>query len=210
MGKLTVEAFEGIGKLTPMTFNQYRLIGKGKIDNVYQVINKAKYAMHSSNYFKPVFIKDDMLYTLEEFKTIPNLDEVDIKLNKSEVLNIEDNTDIYSKVVEYYINFMLGKVKVLEKYKKYKTQNTDEIISNTILTRNLRDEFKKSEKGFMLKRKFKIKPVVNKEGNVILYLSCSSDFSINKNIYQMINEGLDVIGLPVKNIWNNIRGNAVI
>ena len=210
MGKLTVEAFEGIGKLTPMTFNQYRLIGKGKIDNVYQVINKAKYAMHSSNYFKPVFIKDDMLYTLEEFKTIPNLDEVDIKLNKSEVLNIEDNTDIYSKVVEYYINFMLGKVKVLEKYKKYKTQNTDEIISNTILTRNLRDEFKKNKKGFMLKRKFKIKPVVDKEGNVILYLSCSSDFSTNKNIYQMINEGLDVIGLPVKNIWNNIRGNAVI
>lgn len=162
-----------IGKLMPMMFYQYRLIGKGKIDNVYQVISKAKYAMHSSNYFKPVFIKDDMLYTLEEFKTMPNLDEVDIKLNKSEVLNIKDNTYIYSKVVEYYINFTIRKVKVLEKYSKYKTQNTDEIISNTILTRNLKDEFKKSEKGFMLKRKFKIAPVVNKEGKVVLFLSCS-------------------------------------
>lgn len=168
MGKLTVEAFQGIGKLTPMMFYQYELIGKGKIDNVYQVINKAKYAIHSANYFKPVFIKHDMLYTLEEFKTIPNLDEVDIKLNKSEVLNIEDNTDIYAKVVEYYINFSLRKVKVLGKYLKYKIQNTDEIISNTILTRNLKDEFKKSEKGFMLKRKFKIRPVVNKVGTVIL------------------------------------------
>lgn len=210
MGNLTVEAFEGIGKLTPMTFYQYKLIGKGKIDNVYQVINKAKYAMHSSNYFKPVFIKNDMLYTLEEFKIIPNLDEVDIKLNKSEVLDIENNTYIYSKVVEYYINSTLGKVKVLGKYSKYKTPNTDEIISNTILTRDLKNEFKKSEKGFWLKRKFNIKPTVNKEGNVILFLSCSSDFSTNKNIYQMIKEGSDVIGLQVKNTWSNIKGNAVI
>lgn len=210
MGNLTVEAVEGIGKLTPIMFYQYKLIGKGKIDNVYQVINKAKYAMHSSNYFKPVFIKEDMLYTLEEFKVIPKLDEVDIKLNSSEILNIEDNTNIYANVVEFYINLNLRKIKVLEKYNKYTVKNTDEIISNTVLTRNLQDKFIKSEKGFALKRKFKIAPVVNREGKVNLYLSCSSDFSTTKNIYQMINEGLDVIGLPVKNTWNNIKGNAVI
>jgi len=210
MENLTVEVFEGIGKLTPIMFYQYKLIGKGKIDNVYQVINKAKYAMHSSNYFKPVFIKEDMLYTLEEFKVIPKLDEVDIKLNDSKILNIEDNTNIYANVVEYYINLNLRRIKVLEKYNKYTVKNTDEIISNTVLTRNLKDKFIKSEKGFMLKRKFKIAPVVNTEGKVNLYLSCSSDFSTTKNIYQMINEGLDIIGLPVKNTWNNIKGNAVI
>lgn len=210
MSNLTVEAFEGIGKLTPMMFYQYKLIGKGKIDNVYKVINKARYAMHSSNCFKPVFRKDDMLYTLEEFKTIPKLDEVDIKLNKNEILNIEDNISIYENVVTYYINSNLRGIKILEKYNKYIVKNTDEIISNTILTRNLKDQFKKSEKGFMLKRKFKISPVVNKEGKVILYLSCSSDFSSNKNIYQMMNEGLDIIGLSVKNTWNNIKGSGVI
>lgn len=210
MGSLTFEAFEGIGKLTPMTFYKYKLIGKGKIDNVYQVINKARYAMHSSNFFKPVFIKDSFLYTLEEFKSIPKLDEVDIEFNKSEILDIENNTSIYANVIIYYINLKLKGIKVLGKYNKYIVKNTDEIISNTILTRDLKDEFKKSEKGFMLKRKFRISPIVNKEGEVILYLSCSSDFSTNKNIYQMIKEGLDVIGLSVKNSWNNINSTGVI
>lgn len=42
MGKITFEAFEGVGKITPRNFFKYKLRGKGKIENVYEVINKVK------------------------------------------------------------------------------------------------------------------------------------------------------------------------
>lgn len=54
MDKITFEAFEGIGKITPRKFFKYKLIGKGKIENVYEVINKVKYALVSKNSFKVI------------------------------------------------------------------------------------------------------------------------------------------------------------
>ncbi|MDZ4992308.1 hypothetical protein GNF80_04880 [Clostridium perfringens] len=210
VSNLTVEAFKGIGSIKPMLFYQYKVTGKGKYDNVYKIIKSARYKMHSRNMFKGVFIKGDKLYTLEKFEDIGDLDFANINFEKSEVLNIEENTKIYGEVVKYYINLNLKKVKVFGKYNKYKVNYSDEILSNTILTKELRDEFKKSNKGFELKRKFRISPVVNKLGHVILYLSCSADFSTKKNIYEMMKEGLDVTGLAVKNEWANIGGNLVI
>ncbi|WP_300347691.1 Piwi domain-containing protein [Clostridium sp.] len=210
MSNLTIEAFKGIGSLKPMLFYKYNVTGKGKCDNFYKIIKSARYKMHSRNMFKGVFIKDDKLYTLEKFEDIEDLDFANINFEKSEVLNIEDNKDIYGEVVKYYINLNLKKVKVFGKYNKYKANFTEEILGNTILTKELKEEFKKSNKGFELKRKFRISPVVNKLGHVILYLSCSADFSTKKNIYEMMKEGLDVTGLAVKNEWANINGNLVI
>ncbi len=210
MSSLTVEAFKGIGSLKPMLFYQYKVTGKGKYDNVYKIIKSARYKMHSRNLFKGVFIKGDKLYTLEKFEDIEDLDFANINFEKSEVLSIEDNMSIYGEVVEYYINLKLKKVKVLGKYPKYRINYSKDILSNTLLTRELKDEFKKSNKGFNLKRKFRISPVVNKMGKVILYLSCSADFSTNKNIYEMLKEGLEVEGLAVKSEWSNISGNLVI
>ncbi|MCX0368273.1 hypothetical protein [Clostridium perfringens] len=107
MSNLTVEAFEGIGSVNPMLFYQYKVTGKGKYDNVYKIIKSARYKMNSKNRFKPVFIKDDKLYTLEKLPDIEDLDFANINFVKSEVLSIEDNMSIYGEVVEYYINLKL-------------------------------------------------------------------------------------------------------
>lgn len=210
MSNLTVEAFKGIGSIKPILFYQYKVTGKGKYNNVYKIIKSARYKMHSRNRFKGVFIKGDKLYTLEKFEDIEDLDFANINFEKSEVLSIEDNTKVYGEVVKYYINLNLKKVKAFGKYNKYRVDYSDEILSNTILTKDLKDEFKRSNKGFELKRKFRISPVVNKLGHVILYVSCSADFSTKKNIYEMMKEGLDVRGLAVKTEWGNIKGNLVI
>lgn len=94
MSNLTVEAFKGIGSIKPMLFYQYKVTGKGKYDNVYKIIKSARYKMHSGNRFKPVFIKEDKLYTLERLPDIENLDFANINFEKSKVLDIEDNTNI--------------------------------------------------------------------------------------------------------------------
>lgn len=210
MSNLTLEAFEGIGEIQPLKFYRYDLKGKGKIENVHQVIGKARFAISSRNFYKLVISKDDMLYTIEMLKVIPDLDEVEISYLDEVVLDIASNRDVYAKVIEYYINNKLRNIKIFHKYPKYKTQNTDEIIGHTILTRDLKNEFKSSPKGFQLKRKFNIAPVITDNGKVVLYLSCSSELSTKKTIYGMMQEGLDVVGLEVKNTWNNIRSKGTI
>ncbi|NFE93591.1 hypothetical protein FC757_00965 [Clostridium botulinum] len=133
-----------------------------------------------------------------------------VKSDGNTILSIAENTDIYKDVIVFYINNALKNIKDITKYRKYITKNTDEIICKSILTPNLKYKYLKSEKGFKLQRKFKISPVVLKNGKVILYISCSSDFSTDKSIYEMMNNGLEVVGLQVKNKWTNSNGNIFI
>ncbi|WP_045143632.1 Piwi domain-containing protein [Clostridium butyricum] len=210
MNNLTFEAFEGIGQLNELNFYKYRLIGKGQIDNVHQAIWSVKYKLQANNFFKPVFVKGEILYSLDELKVIPEFENVEVILDGNIILSISENTDIYKDVIVFYINNALKNIKDITNYRKYITKNTDEIICKSILTTNLKYQYMKSEKGFKLQRKFKISPVVFRNGKVILYLNCSSDFSTDKSIYEMLNDGLGVVGLQVKNKWTNANGNIFI
>lgn len=210
MNNLTLEAVKGIGKIEPLVFYRYKLIGKGKIENVYKTISNAKNKMSFNNFFKATFSNGEVIYTLEKFDFIPNLDDVTIVFDGEEILPIEGNNQIYSEVVEFYINSNLRKIKLNNKYPKYRATNTKEITGNFILDRNLKEEYKKSKKGFQLKRKFIISPKVNDEGKVTLYLDLNATFDYDKNIYQMIKVGMDVVGEEVVNLWNNKKQRGTI
>ena len=74
MNKITFEAFEGIGKVTPKVFYKYNLKGKGNIENVNKVISSARYGLSSNNGHKFVGIKGDVLLFVEKLENIPQRD----------------------------------------------------------------------------------------------------------------------------------------
>lgn len=209
MDKITFEAFEGIGKITPRKFFKYKLIGKGKIENVYEVINKVKYALVSNNNFKAVFRKDEELLSLEKLENIPLRDDVDIIFNGEEELDVLENKKIYEDVIVYYINNSVRGLKI-KSDRKYRAANNREILTNYILDRGLNERKIISKKGFELKRKFNINPVITNDLNVILYVNCTSEFAYDKNIYEMMKSGLEVRGLEVKNTWLNFNNSGII
>ena len=209
MDKITFEAFEGIGKITPRKFFKYKLKGKGKIENVYEVINKVKYALSSNNNFKAVFRKDEELLSLEKLENIPLRDDVDIIFNGEEELDVLENKKIYEDVIVYYINNSVRGLKI-KSDRKYRAANNREILTNYILDRGLNERKIISKKGFELKRKFNINPVITNDLNVILYVNCTSEFAYDKNIYEMMKSGLEVRGLEVKNTWLNFNNSGII
>lgn len=209
MEKLTFECFQAIGQITPKIFYKYRLKGKGNVENVYEVINKAKYALSSNNNFKAVFRKDDQLLSLEKLANIPKRDDVEIIFDGEEQLSILTNKKIYEDLIVYYINNAVRGIKV-NNSRKYRAANNREIISNYILDRGLQLKEVKSKKGFQLKRKFTINPVINDDLNVLLYVNTTAEFSYDKNIYEMMRNGLNVEGLEVKNTWANFNSSGVI
>lgn len=210
MNNLTLEAFRGIGTIKPLLFYRYKLIGKGKIENTYKTIRNAQNRMSFNNKFKATFSKGETIYTLEKFEVMPNLNDVTIEFDGEEVLPIKDNNEIYSEVVQFYINNNLRKIKLDNKYQKYRATNTREITGNVILDKDFKEKYKKSKSGFQLKRKFIISPKVNDEGKVTLFLDLNSSFDYDKNIYQMIKAGMDVVGQEVINTWNNKKQKGKI
>ena len=209
MRQITFEAFQGVGKITPRNFFKYKLEGKGKVENVYEVINKVKYALTFNNNFKAVFIKDEELLSLERLENIPLRDDVEIIFNGEEELDILQNKKIYEDAIVYYINNAVRGLK-FEGDRKYRAANNREIIGNYILDRGLSERKINSKKGFELKRKFNINPQITDDLNVILYISCTSEFSYDKNIYEMMKSGFEVKGLEVKNTWSNFNSSGII
>ncbi|MBZ9692405.1 hypothetical protein [Clostridium sp. M14] len=141
MNNLTFEAFEGAGQLNELKFFRYNVVGKGEIDNVHKAIWGVKYRLQSNNFFKPVFIKGETLYSLDELKVIPEFKNVEVIPAGNIILSIEGNTDIYKEIVIFYINNALRNIKDITNYRKYITKNTDEIICKSILTPNLKYKY---------------------------------------------------------------------
>ncbi|MDY4543731.1 MAG: hypothetical protein SPE00_00180 [Bacilli bacterium] len=181
MSKITFEAFEGIGKVTPKTFYKYNLKGKGNIENVNKAINTVRYNLSSNNKFKPVLKRGEQLVAIERLENIPQRDDVDIIFAGEEVLDVLENKQIYEDLIVYYINNAIRFTKV-DNMKKYRAANNREVICNFILDRASKERIVKSKKGFELKRRFKINPVITDDLGVILYVSCSAEFSYDKNI----------------------------
>ncbi|MDY4079541.1 MAG: hypothetical protein SOY42_12285, partial [Clostridium sp.] len=209
MSKITFEAFEGTGKVTPKTFYKYNLKGKGNIENVNKAINSVRYDLSSNNKFKPVLKRGEQLVAIERLENIPQRDDVDIIFAGEEVLDVLENKQIYEDLIVYYINNAIRFTKV-DNMKKYRAANNRDIICNFILDRAFKERIVKSKKGFELKRRFKINPVITDDLGVILYVSCSAEFSYDKNIYEMMKLGFNVIGLDVKNTWSNINSSGTI
>lgn len=109
----------------------------------------------------------------------------------------------------YYINNAVRGL-IIKGDRKYRAANNREIVGNYILDRGLHERKIISKKGFQLKRKFNINPVITDDLNVILYVSCTSEFSYDKNIYEMMKSGLEVKGLEVKNTWSNFNNSGII
>ncbi|MBS6601435.1 MAG: Piwi domain-containing protein [Clostridium sp.] len=209
MNKITFEAFEGIGKVTPKVFYKYNLKGKGNIENVNKVISSARYGLSSNNGHKFVGIKGDVLLFVEKLENIPQRDDVDIIFAGEEELDILENKQIYEDLIVYYINNAVRWTKINNE-RKYRAANNRDITCNFVLDRASKESIVKSKKGFELKRKFRINPVITDDLGVILYVSCSAEFSYDKNIYQMMKLGFNVIGLEVKNTWSTINSSGVI
>lgn len=209
MNKITFEAFEGIGKLAPKVFYKYNLKGKGNIENVNKVISSARYSLSSNNGHKFVGVKGDVLLSVEKLEKIPVRNDVDIIFAGEEELDILENKQIYEDLIVYYINNAVRWIKI-NNTRKYRAANNSDITCNFLLDRAFKERIVKSKNGFLLKRKFKINPVITYDLGVILYVSCSSEFSYDKNVYEMMKLGFNVIGLEVKNNWSSINSSGVI
>lgn len=204
--RIVVEMFKGNKRIRPRKFFEYTLQGKGDVTNIYKTIGSAAYKLSSQNRFAPVFTNKEKLYALTELANIPSVDNVVIQPIGEVELSIEGNENIYSKMIEYFINVQLWK----NKRDKYKIKYNKTILCNKILTRDNRELELKSNKGFNVKRKFVIYPTVNSLGEVLLRCYMSNEFISDKNIYNLMQEGKDVTNLRVNYEWGNLGGHGEI
>lgn len=202
--KLATEAFTSDKKLRVRTFYEYELRATGCIDNYYREIKSAEYRMSSNNDFIFVSSKNQKLYTVEKVENIPQLDNIRIGEPVEVQLKLEENVQIYEQLVTHCINRSLKKTRDLRK--KYRTKYNNNIIGNYILGKDGKWIELKSEKGFSVKRKFSIDPAVNHDGSVVLKCMIGSEFSSTKTIYDLMEQGEDVVGIKVNYDWSNIGG----
>lgn len=199
---IAVEKFKFTKKIKPMNFFEYEVLGKGDISNVYKIVGKARYALTSQNRFKPVFSKENKLYSLEKLE-IPELDYCFIEPRGFKKLSIDTNSSIYSDYLIYIINCYLKK-------KGYKVKYNKQILNDNILDRNGKYVQYRSSKGIEVKRCFEINPYVLNDGQVFLECNVKSIFNHKKNIYEMMESGENIIGLRVKYSWSNINSSGEI
>lgn len=145
MNKITFEAFEGIGKVTPKVFYKYNLKGKGNIENVNKVISSARYGLSSNNGHKFVGIKGDVLLFVEKLENIPQRDDVDIIFAGEEELDILENKQIYEDLIVYYINNAVRWTKINNE-RKYRAANNRDITCNFVLDRASKESIVKSKR----------------------------------------------------------------
>ena len=201
---IRVEIFKLNGIIKPREFFEYKVIGKGEVENFHQQCGRAKYSLSSNNSFKPVFKKgDELLYSLEELSCIPNLDKCCIEPCGYKTLTLEDNLDIYSQLVTQYINLNLR-----GKKDKYKVKYNNEIHNSLVRSRDGKYIKIKSESGISVERVFNISPTVTVSGDVLLTCSIEHKFDIDKTIYDLMKEGKEVTDLKVDYTWTNITGST--
>ncbi|WP_073249391.1 Piwi domain-containing protein [Caloramator proteoclasticus] len=215
-----LEIFKSNIQLKEQKFHEYTLSGVGSVDNFYQLVGQAQYALSSQNKFEFVSRMGDMyLYSLKKLENMPEIKGVKIEYTGCKNLDIKNHKEVYSNLIVYYINKILKYKKIYDKteekeVEKYKIKFRKSIFNPVILQK---EENKKiytsivNRDGIRVYRVFNIMPYIDDHGYAYLRCDINHIFESDKTIYDMMKENKNVIGLKVDYLWtNNTNSTGII
>ncbi len=190
--------FKFLKKMDTKSFFKYRVKNLANYDiDIHKLNNRVRYKIISNfkNYicYNKMFVysdkKENYIYTFNEIKNIPDLSDMKAELEFIEKIEIpvEENTDLYSAWIEYYVYNRISKLK---KYDCDKENNFYLDIDTP-----------KNNLSITLRREFSIKGKVMPDGTSYIGLNISTQYYSNLNVYERIKKGENLIGKEVTCRW---------
>ena len=209
MGKsLKLEVYSSKQEIQEITIHRYELTSNKLDSNKYKTIRSACGKLKNCNSSLGIFEDGNYIYSLCKIENIPS--NVDFSLEyKGEYQHVvQENRGLYGKIIEYYIKENIRKVKVYEKYYKYRCK--DVITSSWFWNGEKYGVIQTQDKSIKLARKFSIRVEVKEDNRAYLWIMNNSEFISNDNIANLLEKGINVKGMYVKNDWSNYKQSGVV
>lgn len=205
MSKIKLEVFETDKPFESILFYIYKLVPTEQSQNIQQLMRSA--AGKISNRCRiPAFTDDRRIYTISKLDNLEIDNSFRLSFESEEKLDIQSNKRVYSCLVEYYIKEQLRKIKVQDKYAKYKIGN--DVTTPWIF--ELCSVLSSDDKQFRLRRKFNFSIEVSAANKLLLWLNIRSEFETQKTIFDLYNEHKQLEGMKILNDWGRGESGTII
>lgn len=206
--ELKMEVFASKEPVKSVKLHVYEFHTSELYENKYRLIRSAVWKMRNVNAYG-VFEDGSYIYTTEKIsEEIPNATFRLTYLGEQE-LNVLDHKKVYSELIKHWITQKLRTVKIQKNSKEYyKYACRSNVTSRWIQTEKGFQTFYSGNRQISLERKYNFTVKILDDGKAYLKIDTSSVFSSNQTVYDYITQGMNPIGMEVKNEWgkNNQTG----
>lgn len=206
--ELKMEVFASKEPVKSVKLHVYEFHTSELYENKYRLIRSAVWKMRNVNACG-VFEDGSYIYTTEKIsEEIPNATFRLTYLGEQE-LNVLDHKKVYSELIKHWITQKLRTVKIQKNSKEYyKYACRSNVTSRWIQTEKGFQTFYSGNRQISLERKYNFTVKILDDGKAYLKIDTSSVFSSNQTVYDYITQGMNPIGMEVKNEWgkNNQTG----
>lgn len=207
--KLKLEVFASKQIIPDCSFYIYELVSSNLEDNPIKVIRSACRKLSNFNSSIGIFENGKQIISTEEISNLPTNLDFDIKYVGYQNLKVAGNKGVYEGYIRFLIREKLKKILVMDKYYKYSVRS--DITSGWFPMGNgLFGTYDSSDKSIRLARKYGIRIEVRDDGKAYLWLNTSSLFISKLTIMDLLNKGMEVRGLEVKNEWSNFKQSGIL
>lgn len=206
--ELKMEVFASKEPVKSVKLHVYEFHTSELYENKYRLIRSAAWKIKNVNACG-VFEDGSYIYTTEKISVeIPNATFRLIYLGEQE-LNVLDHKKVYSELIKHWIIQKLRTVKLQKNSKEYyKYACRSNVTSRWIQTEQGFQTFYSGNRQISLERKYNFTVKILEDGKAYLKIDTSSVFSSNQTVYDYITQGMNPVGMEVKNEWgkNNQTG----
>lgn len=206
--ELKMEVFASKEPVKSVRLHVYEFHTSELYENKYRLIRSAAWKIRNVNACG-VFEDGSYIYTTEKIsEEIPNVNFRLTYLGEQE-LGVLEHKKVYSELIKHWIIQKLRTVKIQKNSKEYyKYACRSNVTSRWIQTEQGFQTFYSGNRQISLERKYNFTVKILDDGRAYLKIDTSSVFLSNQTVYDYITQGMNPIGMEVKNEWgkNNQTG----
>lgn len=210
MKELKLEVFASDRQVKECSFHIYNLVSANITESSFKVIRGACRKLSNYNSGIGIFENGKQIISTDEIKNLPRDLDFRIDYQGIQELPVLLNKRVYEGYIQFLIREKLRGVTVFDKYRKYSLKS--DITSSWFKDENGNYNVHEcSDKSIRLERKYSIKVEIREDGKAYLWLDTKSLFTSKLNVMDLIDKGIDVCGMEVKNEWASaFRQSGVI
>jgi hypothetical protein len=208
--ELKMEVFASKEPVKSVKLHVYEFHTSELYENKYRLIRSAVWKMRNVNACG-VFEDGSYIYTTEKIsEEIPNVKFRLTYLGEQE-LNVLDYKKVYSELIKHWITQKLRTVKIQKNSKEYyKYACRSNVTSRWIQTEQGFQTFYSGNRQISLERKYNFTVKILEDGKAYLKIDTSSVFSSNQTVYDYITQGMNPVGMEVKNEWGKNNQTEIL
>lgn len=209
MNELKLEVFASDKQVPKCSFHIYDLISSNLADNSFKVIRGACRKVANYNTAIGVFENGHQIISTSEIANMPKDLDFTLEYRGVRELDVLQNKRVYEEYIQFLIRERLRSVTISDKYRKYSCRSN---ITSGWFTdgRGGYTIHECSDKSIRLERGYNIKIEIREDERAYLWLDTKSIFTSKLNVMDLINKGIDVCGMKVKNEWSGFRQSGVV